>query len=248
MTSEAPSVELSPIDGDRFGISVARVKMEPRHDLRPVNEYCRENGVALLIARCPASELRTAQAMEQDGFSLMDTLIYYARNLRKTPIPSDVGKVPIRPVQPGDEDAVEGVAAESFKGYFGHYHADERLDRKECDEVYRDWAVRSCVSRDVADEVLLADLDGRIVGFATLRLNSADEGEGILFGVAPEAQGHGIYRSFMVRGMEWCASKGATSMVVSTQMTNYAVQKVWVRVGFEPSHAYYTFHKWFEGS
>ena len=84
------------------------------------------------------------------------------------------------------------------------------------------------------------------VGFATLRLNNSDEGEGVLFGVAPKAQGRGIYRSFMVKGMEWCMKKNATHMVVSTQITNTAVQKVWSRVGFEPNNAYYTFHKWFD--
>lgn len=246
MTSDAPPVLLSPIDGKRFGISVARASVVALDTLPPVNDFCRQNRVALLIARCSASELGVAQAMERDGFSLMDTLVYYARDLAKTPIPSDTGKVPIRPVRPKEEDAVQRVAAESFQGYFGHYHADERLGRKECDEVYTSWALRSCTSRDVADEVLVAELDGNVVGFATLRLNSPEEGEGVLFGVAPSAQGHGIYRSFMIGGMNWCLSKGLTRMVVSTQITNTAVQKVWTRVGFEPSHAYYTFHKWFD--
>jgi hypothetical protein len=33
-------------------------------------------------------------------------------------------------------------------------------------------------------------------------------------------------------------------MVVSTQITNLAVQKVWVRQGFELTGSYYTFHLW----
>lgn len=246
MTSDAPPVDLSPIDGERFGISVARASVVAPDALASVNDFCRENGVNLLIARCPASELRTAQAMERDGFSLMDTLVYYARNLKKTPIPSDIGTVPVRPARPGEAEAVERVAAESFRGYFGHYHADGRLPRKQCDQVYTSWAVRSCTSRDVADEVLVAERDANIVGFATLRLNSPEEGDGVLFGVDPSAQGHGIYRSLMIHGMEWCVSKGATRMVTSTQINNVAVQKVWARLGFEPSHAYYTFHKWFD--
>ena len=151
-----------------------------------------------------------------------------------------------RPVRPGDDEQVRQVAAESFRGYFGHYHADPRLDSRLCDEVYVSWAVRSCLSREVAGEVLVAELDGRVAGMATLRMNDSEEGEGVLFGVAPAAQGHGIYRSFMIRAMEWCRAQGATRMVVSTQITNLAVQKVWTRVGFEPSHAYYTFHKWFD--
>jgi GNAT superfamily N-acetyltransferase len=246
MSSDLPPVYLSAIDQERFGIRTARASRMTLDTLPSVMDFCRTHGVVLLIARCLTSELRAAQAMELEGFSLMDTLVYYTRNLVKTPIPSNIGKISIRPIRPGEEDAVKIVAAESFRGYFGHYHADDRLDPAKCDEAYMDWAVRSCVSRQVADEVLVADLGGAIVGFATLRLNSAEEAEGVLFGVAPSAQGQGIYRSFMVRGMEWCLSKGATRMVVSTQITNIAVQKTWVRLGFEPSHAYYTFHKWFD--
>jgi len=184
--------------------------------------------------------------MERSGFQLMDTLIYYRRDLQKTPVPADEGTALIRPIHPGDEAAVVAIAVEAFQGYFGHYHADPRLDRAQCDAVYTSWAKRSATSRKVADEVLVAELDGRIAGFATLRLNSADEGEGVLFGVAPFAQGRGIYRSFMVRSMQWCADHRRRYMIVSTQITNLAVQKVWVRLGFEPSHAYYTFHKWYD--
>ena len=246
MGADSSQVYLSTIDEERFGIRSARALKVTLDTLPSVVDYCRANDVVLLIARCLASDLQTAQAMERAGFFLMDTLIYYARNLEKTPVPSDIGKVPVRPIRHGEEEVVRIVAAESFRGYFGHYHADYRLDPAKCDEVYVDWAVRSCVYREVADEVLVADVEGNIVGFATLKINSKEEGEGVLFGVAPSSRGQGIYRSFMVCGMEWCLSKGAEHMVVSTQITNIAVQKVWVRLGFEPASAYYTFHKWFD--
>lgn len=241
-------VHLSAIDEARFGIRTARVSHVTGDSLPSVMRFCRSHDVRLLIARCKASDLGVAQAMERVGFLLMDTLVYYARDLLRSPIPADIGKVPVRPIQPGEEGDVRQVAADSFRGYFGHYHADERLDRAKCDEAYIDWAFRSCVLPDVADQVLVANLEGRVSGFATLRLNSADEGEGVLFGVASWAQRRGIYRSFMVQGMQWCLSKGATRMVTSTQITNIAVQKVWTRLGSEPSHAYYTFHKWFDAS
>jgi len=242
----APVPCLSAIDEERFGIRTARVSSMTAEALPSVLEFCRTKDVIFLIARCAASDLKAAQAMEQEGFLLMDTLVYYARNLTKGPLPQDTGKVPVRTIRPGDEDAVRRVATESFRGYFGHYHADPRLDRAKCDEVYTSWAVRSCLSREVADEVLVADRDGDIVGFATLKLNNAEEGEGVLFGVAPEAQGQGIYRSFIVRAMERFLLKGARRMIVSTQITNIAVQKVWTRLGFEPAYAYYTFHEWFD--
>ena len=43
-----------------------------------------------------------------------------------------------------------------FSGYLGHYHADPRLDRAKCDEVYLSWAERSCVDPSVASKVLVA--------------------------------------------------------------------------------------------
>jgi hypothetical protein len=48
--------------------------------------------------------------------------------------------------------------------------------------------------------------------------------------------------------MEWGLKQGFQQMLYSTQITNIAVQKVWVRLGAELDHAYYTFHKWFEAS
>jgi len=246
MSVDSVEVRLSAIDEERFGIRTARASQVTLATLPIVLDFCRANHVKFLIARCLASELAAAQAMEQKGFILMDTLIYYARSLKKMPIPPDTGKIPVRSIRPGDEEQVKIVAARAFHGYFGHYYADPRLDRTKCDEVYISWAVRSCISREVADEVLVAD-DGRsILGFATLRINSPKEGEGVLFGVDPLAQGRGIYPSFMIRSMEWFLGRGCTRHVVSTQITNITVQKFWVRLGFEPSHAYYTFHKWFD--
>jgi GNAT superfamily N-acetyltransferase len=241
-------VYLSAIDEERFGIRTAKASHVTMDTLPSVIDFCRTNSVVFLIARCPVSEMRAAQAMEREGFSLMDTLVYYACDLAKKPFPTDTGKIPVRLLQPGEEDAVKKTAAETFRGYYGHYHSDARLDRTKCDETYMDWAVRSCLSRDAAGEVLVAEMQGTIVGFFTLRLNSPEEGEAVVGGVAPAAQEHGIYRSFIIQGMQWCLSKGATSMVVSTQLINTPVQKVWTRLGFEFNKAYYTFHKWFDAA
>lgn len=240
-------ISLSDLDTERWGVLTARSSISSVDELSEAAQFCLSNHVGFLITRCSTSRLDLAQSMERRGFEIMDTLVYYTRNLSKTPIPEDGGELPIRPIARGEEDSVARVAAASFKGYFGHYHADARLDRGKCDEAYTSWAVRSCVSREVADEVLVATTEGgEIAGFATLRLNSAEEGEGVLFAVSPEVQGKGVYRSFMIAGMHWSTSKGATRMAVSTQITNIAVQKVWTRVGFEPSHSYFTFHKWFD--
>ncbi|MDT8273386.1 MAG: GNAT family N-acetyltransferase, partial [Desulfomonilia bacterium] len=201
--------------------------------------------VEFLIARCPSHDLETVQQMERHGFLLMDTLVYYTCRLKNKPFGNALSSQDVRPIKSGEENSVKNIAASSFKGYQGHYHADSRLEKKKCDEVYIDWAYTSCSKETLAHEVLVKEREGEIVGFATMRMNNSAEGEGVLFGVAPSFQGKGIYRSLMIGGMKWCVENNMDRMVVSTQVNNIAVQKVWVRLGFEPSRSYYTFHKWF---
>ena len=246
MNSDLPLVHLSTIDEERFGIRTARASGVTLGTLPHVMDFCQANEVLLLIVRCATSEFGAVHAMERAGFLLMDTLVYYSRDLARRPIPARMGSIPIRPIRPGEEEVVKSIAVESFRGYFGHYHADERLEKYKCDEAYEYWAYRSCVSRDVADEVLVAEHGGSVSAFCTFRVNAQEEGEAVLSGVSPSAQRRGIYRELLIAGMEWCLSRGSVRMVLSTQITNIAVQKVWVRLGSEPTHACYTLHKWLD--
>ena len=107
-------------------------------------------------------------------------------------------------------------------------------------------AQRSCLSRAVADCVLVAEQGGQLIGFSTLKVHNPDEGEVPLYGVDPTIQGQGIGRNLIIGALRWFEAQGVARMLISTQVTNVASQKVWVRLGFEPSHAYYTFHKWFD--
>ncbi len=240
------SIALSELDRMRFGITTAKAYNLTLETLPVAQDFCQEHDVTLLIARVSAQRLNVVQAMESDGFRLTDSLVYYAFKYARKTIPDDDSPYTLRLAQPADAERITPVAAHSFQGYYGHYHADPRLDRAACDATYTDWARRSVTDPTMADAVLLVEDDNALLGFATLRMNSPEEGEGILFGVAPEAQGRGIYRTMMIYGMRWIQERGAERMIVSTQLTNVAVQKVWARVGFEMDHAYYTFHKWFD--
>ena len=243
--TELETAAFSQIDSDRFGIRVARAQVVSGNFPR-VLEFCIAEKVDLLIARCSTDDLATVQRMETHGFLLMDTLVYYQFDLSKRSIPVDEGKGLVRTLQPRDREQVRGIATEAFKGYTGHYHADRRLDQRKCDEAYASWAERSCVSKAAADEVLVSEHNGDLAGFATLRLNSPQEVEGLLFAIATQWQRRGVCGSLMIHSLRWTASQGAHRMIISTQVTNTSMQKVWCRVGFVPSHSYYTFHKWFD--
>ena len=242
--TDRETVAFSEIDSGRFGVRVARAHVVS-DSLPRALDFCATERIDLLVARCRTGDLEAAQEMESKGFLLMDTLVYYSFDLTKKEIPEDPCGVRVRRLQPGDEAEIPEGASAAFKGYMGHYHSDRRLDSGQCDEAYRSWAERSCTTDKAADEVLVAEIGGKVAGFATLRLTSPQEVEGLLYAVAPEFQGKGICRLFMIRSLQWCRAQGAKRMVISTQVTNVSMQKVWCRTGFEPSHSYYTFHKWF---
>lgn len=246
MNPVSSNVFLSDIDKERFGIRTARVVGITVKSLSSILDFCSKKNVKLLIARCSMFDLETAQAMERNGFLLMDTLVYYLINLDKKEIPSKNGAIYFRPIHADEEEAMASVAVESFRGYFGHYHADQRLDNNKCDEAYVDWARKAFASRGSDENFQVAEIDGRIVAFGVFRMNSPDEGELFLGGIHPDFHGQGIYQAFLYRAMEWCLSKNAKRIVISTQINNIAVQKILTRFGFEIARGYYTFHKWFD--
>lgn len=245
--SASLAIALSEIDEARFGLRVAKASHVTSEGLPGVLAFCREHDVQLLIARCGAEDVRAAQAMESAGFLLMDTLVVYTRSLAASSLPPDVGCVLVRPMRAGEEATVAAVAAEAFRDYrIGHYHADPRLDPRACDAVYTSWARVLCQERGKRSEVLVAEDGGVVIGFLGLRLSSPTEGEGVLNGVAPTAQGRGIYTSLLSEGLEWCRRHGAGCFLISTQLSNWRVQRVWARLGLRLTDASYTFHKWFE--
>ncbi len=236
---------LSPQDETRFGIRTARA-MSLTADLLPnVVDFCHTKQVRFLIARCSTQDLPAVHEMERLGFSLMDTLVYFRRDLGRQPLPDRRG-VPIRPAELGDMEAVRQVTRAAFRGYDGHYHADPRLDRSACDDLYVDWAVRSFSQKDLADEVLIAEPKGERLGYLTLKKLETGDADGRLYAVAPSAQGRGIGQALLVDGLYWCRAHGMRGMVISTQITNLASQVSWIRVGFTPYQSFYTFHKWFD--
>ncbi|MCS7011588.1 MAG: GNAT family N-acetyltransferase [Anaerolineales bacterium] len=243
-SGSAPAA-LSPLDSSRFGVRVARAPQVTLETLPDVLDFCKQEGVQLLMARCETKDLSLAQTLERHGFFLTDTLVYFRRDLNRPLLP-EPRPVTIRPALEADAPAVGEIARQAFRGYDSHYHADPRLDRAACDALYVDWAERSCRQADMADCVLLAEVSGQTAGFLTLKRISESEADGRLYAVLPSMQGQGIGQALLIAGLHWCKERGLQGMVISTQITNLASQISWIRVGFVPHSSFYTFHKWFD--
>lgn len=244
MPVESPGIRLSQIDTDRFGVITARADGMDVEQLESAIAFCNGHRVQLLISRSRVEDVATTHALGKAGFLLMDTLVYYERDLVRSPIdvPPD-GRIEL--MQPGEEDQVEAIARECFRDYSGHYHADPRLDREACTEVYASWA-RACCEQTDGGFVLVAGEVGRRVGFSSFRQGPTEVGELVLGAVLPAARGAGLYRSLTLAGMLRLQSSGAEKFMTSTHLSNWSAQGSWTAAGLQPYSAYHTFHRWFD--
>jgi ribosomal protein S18 acetylase RimI-like enzyme len=240
------SIEISEPDSAMFGFTCVRANCVTQADVPGMLAFAQQHGARVLLARCSTSDIKTSNALEEQGFRLADTLLYSLADLAKLEMPARRLTLPIRAFRSADIEQILGVARVLYSNYFGHYHADPIFDRAKVVEGYVDWARRSCLDETVAQEVFVAADHGRVGGFVTMRLLDQDEGEMVVGGVHPDYAGKGIYRDFLLTGMEWCLQQKRVRMIVSTQVNNYAVQRAWARLGFQQYQSFYTFHKWFQ--
>jgi len=239
------TLAINDLETARFGIVAARL-IDPATSLDEVNAQARYMGVQMITTRIEASNFSRIHALEADGYRLMDTLVYYTRSLLDLPETETRYKdFDIRCVVPSDAPAVAEVARAAFQGYFGHYHADPRLDNLAADEAYVEWAETTIDQISNLKPSLVAVDQGLVLGFLSLKLISAEEVEIILNAVHPVSQRGGMYNALISCALNVGREMEAARMIVSTQITNAAVQRVWARKGFVYDRAIYTFHKWF---
>ena len=242
---DAPkSLEVSQADTGRFGILVARVPDLKAEQVAASVDWCEERAVALLISRCSAAEPRAAHAMQRHGFLLMDCLATYEHPLTELPSsPPDAGFA-IRSAVAADADAVENLARRSFGTHRGHYHADPRLDRSACDEVYASWARDAVIDDTPSTLTVVAAVHDEVIGFATLTGAGNEVAVGGVAAVTPSHRGKGVYRSMMVERLRLARRSGSKRTVVSAHVANIAPQRCWTDLGYRIVGSTYTFHRW----
>ena len=244
MPVEAPGIRLSQIDTDRWGVITARADGLVADELASALEFCDQQHVELLMARCRVEDLATTHALGLTGFLLMDTLVYYERDLVRSPASGQADGA-IELLKPGEKDQVEAIARECFREYSGHYHADLRLDRAACTETYASWARATCDPK-AGGFVLVAGKAGERVGFSSFRMTPGNVGELVLGAVLPSGRGAGLYRNLTLAGMLRLQAAGATRFRTSTHLSNWGAQASWTAAGLHPVEAYHTYHRWFD--
>ncbi|MEM9465424.1 MAG: GNAT family N-acetyltransferase [Actinomycetota bacterium] len=238
-------LERNELETARFGVVAAHVT-DPSADPTEIDAAADAMDAELLTARIDVGDLDVAHRLEEAGFRLMDTLVYYGRAVSDPPPAAPPPGTSIRTAEADDVAAVGSIARLAFHDYVGHFHADPRLDDADADAAYVQWAETSTAEAGPVRPVLLTCADDNVLGFLTLRDIGDTTAEIVLNAVDPEQQGRGIYAALVRAAIGLADRTGTERLVVSTQINNYGVQRVWARLGFVHERSIYTFHKWFD--
>jgi acyl dehydratase/GNAT superfamily N-acetyltransferase len=232
-------------DSQRFNLRVYRGRVEQLDD-RALFQALVAERVDVAILRTPAGATPAWQRLGRYGLLPIhaDTLVYYRMALQeREERPLRNADLAFAEATDADQDALAALVRTTFDGYVSHYHANPAFDRDRVLAGYMEWATGYIASGAPGRVTWVARRGGQIVAFACCSFDDAnDEAEGVLYGVHPAHSGGGLYGDLIRFTQAQFRARGFRAMAVSTQVWNYAVQKVWAREGFALDKAYDTYH------
>ena len=200
----------------------------------------------LAILRIPAGNVDFLRAQSDQAISILhaDTLVYYARSLADFSTTTDLPEgIKLEAANLADQASITMLARRGFHNYVSHYHANPRLNPNLIVEGYAEWACAHIGSSPVEGRIDVARAGNRIVGFLSSQ-GSAQDGsfEVLLNAIDPDYARQGIYSALFGFVMQAYRDAGFSHVSISTQVWNYAVQRVWAKHGLMIDRAYDTFH------
>jgi ribosomal protein S18 acetylase RimI-like enzyme len=242
-TNSAPLLREGPQESQRFGFRIFRGSVEVLNAQALLEELLAKE-VDIAIVRLLKRGHEQLHQLERLGlpFIVADTLVYYACDLtRLQPVPLRNPDLEFVECEASHAGAVERLVALSFRDYRNHYSANPLLVASGLMEGYQEWTRAYTSAGDASKRAWLVRSGGEDVAFATVSFEGGVS-EIVLNGVHPAQQSRGIY-SDLIRFVQGVSrERGASLLRISTQVSNFAVQKVWSRSGFSLVDAYLTVH------
>src|SRR5690554_5789981 len=210
----------------RFKMNIVRGKSDTI-ELKNLQTQIVKNLADIVVLRIPSKNISEVQNLSKLGYEYFqaDTLVYYIVDFeRYQPKELRNEDISFRKADLSDKNLLDGMVHEIFQGYTNHYFSNNYINKDEVLEGYAEWV--SGFIEDNSKDVFIVYKNKEAIAFATC---SHEDGvaEGVLYGVMPNNSGGGIYSDIIRFTQNYYIQKGFSKMKVSTQVQNYAVQKVW---------------------
>ena len=234
-----------PWDTEHFGCRIARANMRQldADGYHLLETWCREQSIDCLYFLAKAGDQATISELQNRQFSFVDIRLIFEYSLPSAPSYAGIENLAFRMSNEEDVPRFIEIAKNSYKE--SRFYADPNFDSEKVSLMYQIWLTKS-ITTDFADAVIVAELEGKAVGYATCHLNRPpNEGNIGLLGVAESARGIGLGQSIVHCAGQWFQRQGMKQVNVVIQGSNIAVQRMYQRCGFVTRSVELWFHKWF---
>jgi len=232
-------------DSRFFGFRIAQLNVK---SLKPeyipeINNWCHRNGISCLYFLADFDSPESIKIAEENSFRLVDIRVELERTIDES-YGSDYqyNNLILRDAETADIELLQDIAKKSFTS--SRFYFDLRFPRDLCDSFYATWIKVSF--EGYAQKVLVAELEGKSVGFITCHLEKgSDSGRIGLVGLRDEARGKGIGQILVHQALSWFSVEGIKSVRIVTQGRNVPAQRLYEKCGFLTRSAQLWYHKWY---
>ena len=223
---------------EMFECEVFRASFDKDEVLDPEKIFAETNlpERAFYYAKAPVEAILQANALAGAGFRVVDVNVVFERQPALQPAPD--GSILVRDVQPADEAATLEIARTAF--LYSRFHLDPFIPNELANRIKREW-VANYILRQRGEQLLVAEVNGKIAGFLAVLETPDHTGVIDLIGVARNMQGRGVGRSLIQHHVHEAVGK-YPRLIVGTQIANVPSMRLYENCGYNISSATYVFH------
>ena len=205
-------------------------------DGTPLTEVLSRSQV-FCYSKVSPSELASLHALESYGFHLVDTNVQLRKNVSVWSSASKHSDDSIRWAKPSDEQDVARCAAEELT--CSRFHLDPLVTAESANGLKREWA-RNYFLGKRGDAMVVAEREGRVVGFLQILCSEPKEWTIDLTAVSREFRRQGLGRA-MIEFAQAHYSE-AENVLVGTQAANAGSISFYQSAGFQVVSMQHVFH------
>jgi dTDP-4-amino-4,6-dideoxy-D-galactose acyltransferase len=228
-------------DSDFFGCKIARINANQFDQGMMENtlKCCRDHDIECIYFLAEAVDSVSIKTAEENKFHFVDIRVELELQFEGIISKDSIGG-PLRSCNQDDIPILQAMAKISHRD--SRFYSDGNFPNKICDALYEKWIERSCAG--YANEVLIAEYQGRVAGYVSCHLGHLKEGSIGLLAVHPDFQGKGLGRLLVEGAIRWFADHDVCRATVVTQGKNYKAQRLYQRCGFVTKSVHVWYHWW----
>jgi dTDP-4-amino-4,6-dideoxy-D-galactose acyltransferase len=211
------------------GVDSTRDPARAAAALGAVEQDAVASGFTAIVARVDIDQSSAIGTLEASGFRLADIGATFEYKVDEGAPRVQVPAHPDVLIRKATIDDLPELR-EIVRGLFLHSYYYVSFSHDEADLLFATW-ITNCVSRERADEVFVAGLGGRIMGFVTCRLTGHHVGVIDLIGVRRQDGQRGIGKILIQSALTYFREADAIVVTVRTQVSNRAAVNLYLATG-----------------